>query len=171
EHANVMAVAWINVVSSTPPTVAMGIRESRATLELIRETGTFSVNVATASMADVVDYCGMATGRNADKIGTSGLTLAPGAVISTPVIEQCPVNLECRVTEEVVVGSYVVILGEIVETHADESVLASPDGGIVDMEKLDPIVYIAGAREYRRLGEKVADAYSVGKPLLDGNSD
>lgn len=166
ESARVMTVAWINVVSSTPPTVAMGIRESRATLEAIRETGTFTVNVASASMADIADYCGLESGHRADKIARAGLTLSAGAVVPTPIIDQCAYNLECKVAEEVVVGSYVVILGEVLESHAEEAVLASPDGRVVDMDLLDPLIYIAGAREYRRLGAKVADAYSVGRHLL-----
>jgi len=67
------------------------------------------------------------------------------------------------VTEEVAVGSYVVVLGEVVEAHADEAVLLDPSDTIVAMGALDPLVYIAGAREYWRLGSKVADAYSVGR--------
>jgi len=165
EHANALAVAWINIVSSTPPTVAMGLRESRNTLALIRETGTFTVNIPPASLAEAVDFCGIVSGRATDKLAQAGLTLLPSSVVTTPIIEECPFNLECRVTEEVEVGSYRVILGEIVEAHADDDVLVSPDGDVVDMDKLDPLVYIAGAREYRRLGAKVADAFSVGKSL------
>ena len=50
-------------------------------------------------------------------------------------------------------------------TIADEDILVSPDGDVVDMDALDPLVYIAGAREYRRLGGKVADAFSIGQTL------
>lgn len=165
EEADTLAVAWINVVASTPPTVAMGLRESRRTLELIRETGTFTVNLPTAEMAAAVDFCGITSGRTADKFAVAGLTLLPSALIDTPIIEQCPFNLECRVTEEVAVGAYRVVFGEIVEAHADEDVLVESEGTLVDMERLDPLVYIAGVREYRRLGEKVADAFSIGREL------
>jgi len=163
EHADTLAVAWINIVSSTPPTVAMGLRESRHTLELIRRTGTFTVNVPPSSLAAEVDYCGTTPGGKTDKFAATGLTLTASAVVDAPMIAQCPFNLECRVTEEVVAGSYVVVLGEIVESHADTSVLRDPEGDVVEMSALDPLVYIPGAREYWRLGEKVADAYSVGR--------
>lgn len=165
DNADALAVAWINIVSSTPPTIAMGLRESRRTLELIDETGSFTVNVAPASLAAAVDFCGINTGRQVDKFAATGLTLIPGSLTATPIIEQCPFNLECRVTEKTRAGSYVVVLGEIVEAHADEHVLVDPDGDLVDMDKLDPLVYIAGMREYRRLGEKVADAFSVGNDI------
>lgn len=166
EHADTLAVAWINIVSSTPPTVAMGLRESRYTLELIRGNGSFTVNVPTTAMAAQVDVCGTTSGRTTDKFAITGLTLAPSSVVEAPLIEQCPFNLECRVTEEAQVGSYVVILGEVVEAHAEEGILAGEDSTVVDVAALNPLIYIAGSREYRGIGEKVADAYAVGKTIL-----
>lgn len=171
EHADMLAVAWINVVASTPPTIAMGLRESRRTLELIRETGTFTVNIPTAEQAVIVDFCGLTTGRKTDKFAATGLTAVHASVVPTPLIAECPYNIECRVTEEVTVGSYVIVLGEIVEAHADEAILATPDGDLIDVAALDPLVYIAGSREYRRLGEKVADAFSAGRELMGSSAE
>jgi len=168
ENADALAVAWINVMASTPPTVAMGLRESRYTLELIRASQSFTVNVPTSAMAPIVDYFGMVSGRTVDKFAVTGMRLRASSQVEAPLIEQCPYNLECRVTEEVEVGSYVVIFGEIVEVHADESVLT--DGDQVDVAALDPLVYIAGAREYWNLGEKVADAFSVWKTIAPGEN-
>lgn len=165
KEADTLAVAWINIVASTPPTIAMGLRESRHTLELMRRNSTFTVNVPHAGQASVVDYCGLTTGRNTDKFTAANLTLRPAALIETPIIEECPYNLECRMTGEVEVGAYRVILGEIVEVHADEGILSEPEGGLIDVAELDPLVYIAGSREYRRLGEKVADAFSIGRSI------
>jgi len=171
EHADALACAWINVVASTPPTVAMGIRSSRRTLELIRATGEFTVNVPDTSLVAALDYCGIVSGRaSAEKLADAGLTLEPGAVISAPLIAECPYNLECRVTQEVTVGEYVVVFGEIVEAHANEDILR-PGTDVVEMEALDPLVYIAGAREYRALGPKVADAYSIGRTLKPAAAD
>lgn len=165
ERADALAVAWINIVSSTPPTIAMGLRESRHTLELMRETGTFTVNIPTAEQAAIVDFFGLNSGRNVDKFAATGLTLAASSVVAAPIIVECPYNIECRMTDEVEVGSYRIIFGEVVEAHADEAVLADAAGDLVDVEALDPLVYIAGSREYRRLGAKVADAFSVGRQI------
>jgi flavin reductase (DIM6/NTAB) family NADH-FMN oxidoreductase RutF len=171
DKADTLAVAWINIVASTPPTVAMGLRESRHTLELIRAHGAFTVNVPSTDMAAQVDFCGTTNGRTTDKFAATGLTLVPSALIETPIIEQCPFNLECRVTQEVQVGSYVVVIGEIVEAHAEERILTDPAGDVVDVGALDPLIYIAGSREYRGIGAKVADAYSIGQSLASGVSD
>ena len=170
ELADTLAVAWINVVASTPPTVAMGLRKTRRTLELIRETGDFTVNVPDTALVAAVDYCGISSGRATDKFADAGLTLAPSSLVTSPIIAECPYNLECRVASEAVVGEYVVVFGEIVETHAEERVLRAGTD-IVEMDALDPLSYIAGAREYRAIGPKVADAYSVGKSLRASDDD
>lgn len=170
DEADCLTVAWINIVASTPPTVAMGIRRTRRTLELIRETGTFTVNVPDTSMAAQVDFCGITTGRKTDKFAETGLTLAPSAIVEAPIVAECRYNLECRVTDEVEVGEYVVVMGEIVETWADENVLAVGTD-IVSVDALDPLVYIAGSREYRGVSPKVADAYTVGKTIGKTSDD
>lgn len=166
EH-DAMAVAWIAIGGATPPSVMMAIRRTRRTLELIHATGEFTVNTPRADMAAKLDFCGITSGRGGrDKLQECGLTLAPGAVVSTPIIAECPHNLECRVTRELEMGEYVIVIGEIVETHAEESIL-DDTGEKPAIEGFDPLVYIPGMREYRRLGEKVADAYQAGKVFGD----
>lgn len=170
DAADVMTVAWINVVASTPPTVAMGLRRTRRTLELIRERGEFTVNLPPTSLATQVDYCGIVSGHKRDKVAESGLTLEPGVALGTPFVAECPYNLECRVTNEVEIGEYVVVIGEIVESHAEESIL-DDSGEKVDVGALDPLVYIPGSREYRGITRKLADAYTVGKALIPPESE
>jgi flavin reductase (DIM6/NTAB) family NADH-FMN oxidoreductase RutF len=162
EHSDACAVAWIGVCATNPPRVALALRESRYTLELIRASGTLTINTPRASDAAVVDYFGITTGRTTDKFAASGWTLEPSVEVAAPRIAECPYQMECRVTHEIPLGSHVLLVAEVVESHADESVLDA-EGTQVDVTLLDPLVYIAGSREYRRLGEKIADAYTVGK--------
>ncbi len=164
EEADLLAVAWIGIAAGSPPSVSMALRDSRHTLGLIRRTGEFTVNVPRASQAAVVDYCGITSGRDVDKAAAAGLTLVPGAVVATPLVAECPYNLECRVTHEVDIGHYVLVVGEIVESHADEDILDT-SGTKVDAGLLDPLVYIAGSREYRSLGPVVAEAFSIGRTI------
>lgn len=164
ENADMLPVAWVGIGAGTPPSVAMALRDSRHTLSLIRETGEFTVNIPPARLAAEVDYCGITSGRATDKFAATGLTLAPSAILETPIIAECPYNMECRVTHEIDIGHYVLVVGEVIETHADEDVLDAT-GEKVDVERLDPLVYIPGSREYRRLGSVVADAFSVGRTI------
>ena len=171
EEADTLAVAWINVVSSTPPTIAMGLRKTRRTLDLIHSNGgTFTVNVPDTKLAPQVDYCGIVSGNTADKFAATGLTLVPAAVVGTPIINECPYNIECRTTHEVEIGEYVVVFGEIVECHAEDRVLREGTN-IAEMDALDPLVYCAGVREYRGLGPKLCDAYKIGNAFRPGELD
>jgi flavin reductase (DIM6/NTAB) family NADH-FMN oxidoreductase RutF len=164
DRRGVMTVAWIAIAGSTPSSVVMAVRSTRHTLSLIRESGEFTVNVAPVALAEAVDYCGIVSGRNTDKFADTGLTPVPGAVVATPIVEECPLNLECRVMQEVPNGDYVLVIGEIVETQADESILGERDS--IDVDKLDPLVYVPSTREYRGLTEKVADAFKIGRGVV-----
>ena len=164
EEADACAVAWMGICATNPPRVAIALRESRRTLELIRATGTLTVNTPRADDAAVADFFGIVSGHQRDKFAESGWTLEPSAVVAAPRIAECPYQLECRVEQEIALGSHVLLIAEVVESHAEEGVLDAT-GEKVDVALLDPLVYIAGSREYRRLGEKVADAYTVGKTI------
>ncbi len=163
-EADACAVAWLGICATNPPRIAVALRESRRTLELVRTTGTFTVNTPRAEDAAVVDFFGTVSGHDRDKFAATGWTLEPSAEVAAPRIVECPYQLECRVTHEIELGSHVLLIGEVVESHAEESVL-DQTGDKVDVALLDPLVYIAGSREYRRLGERIADAYSIGKTV------
>lgn len=165
EDANMAAVAWATIVGTKPPAIGLVMGRGHRTVELIQECGEFTVNFAPATLAMEVDYCGLAKGRDVDKWIVAGLTRVPAAVVAPPLIEECSYHLECKLMAEVDLptGSLMVI-GQIVESHADEEVL-DEDGANVDPGKMKPLCYLTGVREYWALGEKVADAYSIGKSL------
>jgi flavin reductase (DIM6/NTAB) family NADH-FMN oxidoreductase RutF len=164
ERADALAVAWIGIAGNTPPSIAMALRRTRHTLALIREHGDFTVNVPPVALAAKVDYCGITSGATTDKFANTGLTLSPATFVTAPLIDECPYNLECRVTHEIELGEYVLVVGEVVESHAEESILRD---GKVDVGLLDPLVYVAGSREYRGLSDKIADAFSIGKSIRE----
>lgn len=167
DRADACAVAWIGICATDPPRIAIALRENRYTLELIRSNGTLTVNTPSADDAAVIDYFGITSGRTTDKFAASGWTLEPSVMVEAPRIAECSYQMECRVTHEIPLGSHVLLVAEVVESHAEESVL-DQTGAKVDVAALDPLIYIAGSREYRRLGEKVADAYTIGKAVGRG---
>ena len=160
-----ITVAWIGMVSGTPPTIGLAMRATRNTLRLIKASGEFTVNVPRVGMEEAVDFCGIVSGKGIDKFAAAGLTAAPASIVSAPLVAECPFNIECRVVGIHEMGEYRLVLGEIVETHADEEILNA--SGKVDIGRLDPMIYVPGTQEYRGVGRKVADAYVVGVPLKD----
>ena len=57
-------------------------------------------------------------------------------------------------------GSHVLFIGEIIETHIDSDCLTDEKA---DPVKIDPLIYTTDVGQYRRLGEIVGKAWSVGK--------
>jgi len=160
---DVMTASWVSIVSKTPPTVAVALNQGRLTYAQIKATGSFVVNQAPASLAVAADYCGLRSGRDADKFQVAGLTIAKASRVEAPLIDECPLNLECRYLQEVELGDYRLVLGEIVEVHAVDAAFAQRPQG--EVAPFDPLVYLGGIREYWSLGERKAEAYKDGLKL------
>jgi flavin reductase (DIM6/NTAB) family NADH-FMN oxidoreductase RutF len=156
--ANFLTVAWCAIAAHQPPSVAAAINRSRYTLEGITSNRTFSVNIPSTDLVKQVDYCGLYSGRRRDK--SNVFTIFYGTLKTAPMVEDCPLNLECAVTNTMDVGSHVLVVGKIVETYLREDCLRE---GNADPEKIDPLIYVPGATEYRSLGQLVAPAFDVGK--------
>ena len=109
-------------------------------------------------MVKSVDFCGLYSGRGKDKAGV--FTVFKGALKTAPLIEECPVSLECKVIHLLDLGSHTLVVGEIKETFIAEACLTN---GKPDAQKIDPLVYITGTSMYYRLGEQIAPAFKVGK--------
>ncbi len=157
-NPNFMTAAWCSIASHKPPAVAVALYKKRYTLEGIFETGAFSINVPSSSMAARVDYCGIYSGRSEDK--SDMFELFHGSDKDIPMIKDCPVNLECKVLHKLEVGSHVLVIGEIVESYISEECLVD---GQPDPEKIDPLIYSPKVRTYHRLGEVVGRAFHMGK--------
>ena len=158
-----MTASWVGVVSKTPPTIAVSLNHNRKTYENIRQNGEFVVNMVPASLAIEADYCGIKSGKSDDKLSATGLSTGSSDKVSVPLLNESPLNVECRLTLEVPLGEYRLLIAEILEVHIDPSAQLE-DGGI-DATVFDPLVYLGGIREYWNLGEKKADAYKAGLTL------
>ncbi len=137
---NALTIAWTGIICSDPPYVSVSIRPSRLSYEIITQTGEFVINVPSAEYLEQLDYCGVVSGRDGDKLSAAGLTTIPARVVKAPLIEQAKVHLECRVKQMIPLGTHHLFIAEVVATHADESVLN--EHGRIDPLKLNPIAYI-----------------------------
>lgn len=165
EHPNIITVSWIGIMGSDPPTIAISLKKSRYSLKLIRDSNEFTVNIPSAELLKETDYCGIVSGRKRDKFSDVNFTPLNGIKVGTPIIKECPFNMECIVNNEVEVGEWVVFFAEIVETHIDKDKLNTSNMKI-DISKVNPLVYCATVREYWKLGEKLGTGFNAGKKIL-----
>ena len=160
---NIITLAWTGIVSSTPPALEISIHKKRHSLNLIKQTKEFTVNIPSADKYIETDYCGIVSGRNRNKFSDTGLTAIDSTRIETPIIKECPLNLECKVMQEIEIGDYTMIIGEILETHIDEDKFI--DDKKVDIKRLNPLIYCSTIREYWSIGDKLGDGFKCGKEL------
>jgi flavin reductase (DIM6/NTAB) family NADH-FMN oxidoreductase RutF len=156
--ANFMTVAWCGISSHQPPSVSVAIRKGRHTLKGIHEHLCFSVNIPTSKMAKIVDYCGIYSGKDRDK--SELFTITRGENPKIPLIDECPVNLECTLMHTLDLGSHTLIIGEIIQSYVRKDCL---QGKKVDPLLVDPLIYSTSSETYHKLGEVVGHAFKTGK--------
>ncbi len=166
---NFMTAAWSGIAGSTPPMITVALRHNRYTLKGIRQNMTFSVNVPSVDLVKETDYCGTVSGDKVDKVEACQFKVFYGKLDTAPLIEQCPVNLECKALHILDVGSHALIVGRIEETYVSENCLTN---GEPDVDKIKPLTYVTQpSRRYQALGEVVANAYSIVRELTSTESN
>ena len=150
EKPNIITVAWVGTICSDPAMVSISVRPERYSYDIIRETGEFVINLTTKKLAYATDYCGVRSGRNVDKFRETGLTPGKAQHLKTaPVIEESPVNIECRVTEVKELGSHHMFLAEVLGVSVDEAYLN--ETGRFELNRTGLLAYSHGT--YLTLGE------------------
>jgi len=154
---NVMTAGEIfNIGLKEPAIIGIALRKATYTHSLIIKSAQFTVNLPTAAILDKVDLVGTCTGRNGlDKFAEYGLTPVKSSVIDAPIIEECPVNLECRMLNVSEVGDHDLFLGEVVAMHVDSDKLGENQRILI--EKVDGLLFAEWG--YYRFGEKIGEIY------------
>ncbi len=152
---NIIALAEVFNISIRQPVIAgIAIRPATYSHSLISKNREYVINLTTISIAEKVDQCGSVTGRNGlNKFKEFGLTALPATYVKPPLIKECPVNIECRVTGIQRIGDHDLFLGEVIGVHADEDKLDLT--GKLLLDQLDLLIYLSGS--YWSLGKKIGD--------------
>ena len=157
---NILTVAWTGTICSDPPMVYISVRPERFSNPILKETGEFVINLTTKKLAKAADFCGVRSGRDTDKFEEMHLTPLPGTKVAAPGIAESPVNIECRVTQVIPLGSHDMFLATVEAVQVSEEFL--DEKGRLDLERAGLIAYSHG--EYRELGGLLGTfGYSVRK--------
>ena len=155
-----MNAAWGGISEANQLTMCISAGHKTTANILARRA--FTASMATADQVVACDYVGMASGNNVpDKLSKAGFHTTRSDFVDAPLIDELPMALECRLISYDPESCRLV--GEIVNVSADESVLDA--GGKIDPDKLQPITFDPIHNAYRKLGEKVGNAFSDGAAL------
>ena len=158
--SNIVTIAWTGTINSDPAMVSISVRKSRYSHELLCKNGEFVINLISKELTYAMDYCGVKSGRDIDKFAETKLTKGEAKTVSVPIIVESPVNIECKVTLVLELGSHDMFLAEVTAVQVDDKYL--DEKGKFDLDKANLVAYSHG--QYYTLGENIGSfGYSVRK--------
>ena len=158
DKPNFITIAHVGIM--TLNMVSLGMNKVHYTNAGIKANKTFSVCLPSADLMVQTDYCGIMTGKKTDKAALFDVFY--GDLETAPMIRECPVCMECSLERVVDFPNYDVFVGEVRQTHVDESVLTD---GSVDITKVRPLLFDMSSKQYWSLGGVLGNCWNVGKAL------
>lgn len=153
---NAMNAAWGCITDMAEISISMS---NHKTTENFTKTGAFTVAFATEDTVVSCDYVGIeSANRVSDKFAKAGFTATRSEYVNAPIINELPMALECKVKS----FENGILVGEIVNINADESILTE---GAIDPAKMKPITYDPVNNKYIGLGNIVGNAFKDGMKL------
>lgn len=163
DKANFMALGWVTRVNSNPPMLAVGVNKNHLTNKAVRENKTFSVNFPDTNLIEKTDYCGLVSGKREDK--SELFNVYYGELKTAPMIEECPLSLECKLIHIYEMPTNDLFIGEIMATYTEKQYLTD---GKPDIKKINPAVLTMPDNNYWNIGENIGKAWNIGKNLKKG---
>lgn len=159
EKSNIITVAWCGITNTVPPKTYISVRPERYSYGILKEKGEFVINLTPSSLAKKADLCGMYTGKKVDKFKECGFTKEKATKIDAPMISECPISIECKVTDIIPLGSHDMFLADILAVNVEKSLL---EGDKLCINRAHLCAFAHG--EYYKLGERIGKfGFSVKK--------
>ena len=160
---NYATVGDCAIMGIQPALLAVSLSETHHTTRGVLEHRTFTVNMPKTGDLALVDHFGQVSGRDVDK--SQYVRSFFGDLETAPMIESCPVTIECRVLHEVSIEHRHIFIGAVAQTHVDEGYVTEGDEPkVAPLQKLDPILYALDNRYYR-IGPVIGEGYKEGQNL------
>ncbi|MBQ8509522.1 MAG: flavin reductase family protein [Clostridia bacterium] len=161
EKPNILTIGWTGILNTDPPKTYISVRPGRYSYPLIKESGSFVINLTTEALVRAADFCGVRSGRDVNKFEACHLTAAPSLTLpDTPSIAESPVSIECKVCDIVPLGTHDMFIADIVSVAVSPSLV--DENGRLCLEKAALTAYAHG--DYFALGRKLGDfGFSVRK--------
>lgn len=152
DEYNIITVSWTGTTCSNPPMCYISVRPERHSYELLKKAGEFVLNLTTHDLAFATDWCGVRSGRDYNKFEEMKLTPAPASMVNAPVIAESPVNIECRISQIIPLGSHDMFLAEVLNVKVEDEYLDSKTNAFA-LDRANLICYSHGRY------------FDIGKPI------
>lgn len=165
---NLAPYSFFNAVAYNPPTIVFSStrhtrHKQKDTLANIEETGEFVVNVVVDDIAEAMNRTAAEYPAEVDEFQVAGLTAVPSQLVKAPRVAESPVNMECRLTQVVPIGSgpheHGLVIAEVVLLHIRDDLI---DGHRINHQKLRPTGRLAGSMYCY-----TAETFELVRPVYD----
>ena len=150
-NPNIITVAWTGIINTNPSMVYISVRPERHSYKLILEQKEFVINLVTRELVKKADQCGVFTGAKVNKFKKFSLTPKMSAKVSVPLIEESPVNIECKVEKVIPLGTHHMFIAKVLAVDVDENLINN--NGKLELKRANLVAYSHG--DYLELGKKV----------------
>lgn len=161
EEYNIITISWTGTINTDPAMCYISVRPERHSYDIIKRTKAFVINLTTKDLAKQTDWCGVRSGKDYNKFKEMNLTPEAATFVNAPMIAECPLSIECEVTDIMLLGSHDMFIAKVKAVHAEER-LIDKNTGALDLRQTNPLTYIHGS--YYEPGEKIGKfGFSVQK--------
>jgi len=160
---NVMTASWGGISCSQPPCVAVSLRQATYTYGNIVERRAFTISIPSEKHVKEADYFGLFSGREVDKFAAAKLTPVKSDLVDAPYVQEFPLVVECKLAQMIELGLHTQFVGEVMDVKAEQAVIAQ--SGLLEIEKVKPLVFTPDTLAYYSVGAFVAQAFSVGREI------
>ncbi|MDG1989798.1 MAG: flavin reductase family protein [Dehalococcoidia bacterium] len=109
--SNIMAASKLMHISTQPPFIAVAIEQSRFSLDIIKSSEEFAINIPTITLLHYVEYLGHYSGEQMDKINFLQLETFTPVSITAPLLKNCCAWIEMEVHDINKVGNHELVIG------------------------------------------------------------
>jgi flavin reductase (DIM6/NTAB) family NADH-FMN oxidoreductase RutF len=160
---NYLNVSYAGIVNRDPAMLYISLNKNHYSTTGVKANKTFSINIPSSDMLPATDYCGLVSGKDVDK--SLLFHTFYGLLKNVPMIEECPINVECEVIRELELeGSNVLFIGKVIQSYSEEKYLTN---GLPDLKKIDPILLSMNDFHYYCVGNEIGKAWDIGKSLKE----
>jgi len=149
--ANVMPVAWNMPLSHDPPLVGIAVHPSRHTYDMLRFSEEFALNMPSRRLMNHVQYLGMVSGRDVQKIEVAKLPTFKAQRVDAPLLAGCLAWIECALEEVLRLGDHHLFVGKVLAAQAERE--AFEEAWLLEDDDYKPLHYLGGEL-YAILGDR-----------------
>jgi flavin reductase (DIM6/NTAB) family NADH-FMN oxidoreductase RutF len=128
DEYNIITISWTGTINSDPPMCYISVRPERYSYQILKRNMEFVINLTTKDLINATDWCGIKSGKNYNKFEELKLTAGKAQIVNAPIITESPVNIECKITNIITLGSHDMFMANIVAVQFDDKFIDKKTG-------------------------------------------